>query len=112
MPQLRVGVCVKEKDRKRRSCEECDSVNYLFCPYTDEVVERSHTSPSALGVKTWQTPDRDSPITKQVTENTSNMILLLHLAQNKKRIQHYDRKNISVCLCVLECLYMSAGILR
>ncbi|XP_029312819.1 (E2-independent) E3 ubiquitin-conjugating enzyme FATS [Cottoperca gobio] len=37
----------------------------------DEEVERSHTSPSALGVKTWPTPDQDSPNIKQVPEKRS-----------------------------------------
>ncbi|XP_051274400.1 (E2-independent) E3 ubiquitin-conjugating enzyme FATS isoform X2 [Dicentrarchus labrax] len=37
----------------------------------DEEVERSRTSLSALGVRTWQTPDQDSPITKQVPETQS-----------------------------------------
>ncbi|XP_028286822.1 (E2-independent) E3 ubiquitin-conjugating enzyme FATS [Parambassis ranga] len=37
----------------------------------DGEVERSHTSLSALGVRTWQTPDQGSPIIKQVPEGCS-----------------------------------------
>lgn len=36
--------------------------------HQDREVERSHTSPSTLGVRTWQPPDQGSLITKQVPE--------------------------------------------
>ncbi|XP_037609844.1 (E2-independent) E3 ubiquitin-conjugating enzyme FATS [Sebastes umbrosus] len=39
--------------------------------HQDGEVEKSHSSPSALGVKTWQTPDRDTPSIKQVPEKRS-----------------------------------------
>ncbi|XP_034049792.1 (E2-independent) E3 ubiquitin-conjugating enzyme FATS [Thalassophryne amazonica] len=39
--------------------------------FQDVEVERSHTSPSALGVRSWQGPDRGSPIIKQVPEKQS-----------------------------------------
>ncbi|XP_049419990.1 (E2-independent) E3 ubiquitin-conjugating enzyme FATS [Epinephelus fuscoguttatus] len=39
--------------------------------HQDGEVERSHTSPSALGVKTWQIPDQGSPSVKQVPEKRS-----------------------------------------
>ncbi|XP_068439654.1 (E2-independent) E3 ubiquitin-conjugating enzyme FATS [Clinocottus analis] len=39
--------------------------------HQDGEVEKSHTSPSALGVRTWQTPDQDSPGFKQGTEKRS-----------------------------------------
>ncbi|XP_060884528.1 (E2-independent) E3 ubiquitin-conjugating enzyme FATS [Labrus mixtus] len=38
---------------------------------TDGEVERSHSSPSAWGVKTWQTPDQGSHLIKQVPEKQS-----------------------------------------
>nr|XP_046234139.1 (E2-independent) E3 ubiquitin-conjugating enzyme FATS [Scatophagus argus] len=39
--------------------------------HQDEEVERSHTSPSDLGVKTWQTLGQNSPVAKQVPEKGS-----------------------------------------
>ncbi|XP_042364156.1 (E2-independent) E3 ubiquitin-conjugating enzyme FATS [Plectropomus leopardus] len=39
--------------------------------HQDGEVERSHTSPSVLGVKTWQTSDQGSPNFKQVPEKRS-----------------------------------------
>ncbi|KAM6963951.1 (E2-independent) E3 ubiquitin-conjugating enzyme FATS isoform 1-T2 [Tautogolabrus adspersus] len=38
---------------------------------SDGEVERSHSSPSAVGVKTWQTPDQGSHLIKQVPEKQS-----------------------------------------
>ncbi|XP_031699492.1 (E2-independent) E3 ubiquitin-conjugating enzyme FATS isoform X2 [Anarrhichthys ocellatus] len=39
--------------------------------HQDGEVEKSHTSPNALGVKTWQTPDQDSTHINQVPEKLS-----------------------------------------
>ncbi|XP_041829034.1 (E2-independent) E3 ubiquitin-conjugating enzyme FATS [Melanotaenia boesemani] len=40
----------------------------------DGEVERSHTSPSTLGVKTWQIPDQRSPVIKEVPEQLSSSV--------------------------------------
>ncbi|KAM3591735.1 uncharacterized protein V6R79_006665 [Siganus canaliculatus] len=40
--------------------------------HPDEMLKRSHTTPSSFGVKTWQTPDRESPITTQVPEKQTS----------------------------------------
>lgn len=52
------------------SCEDCDSGSFVLPRYVDEEVERSYST-----LKTPQTPDQDSPITKEVTEAISGIIL-------------------------------------
>lgn len=79
MSDLCVYVCVKrerEREREVMFCEECESGSVVLLWYIDGEVERSHASPlSTLGVRTWQSPDQGSPITKQVTNNISGMIV-------------------------------------
>ncbi|XP_063748779.1 (E2-independent) E3 ubiquitin-conjugating enzyme FATS [Eleginops maclovinus] len=53
------------------SCEQCDIGSFVLLLYIDGEVERSHNSLSALGVKTWQSPDQDSPKFKQVPDKRS-----------------------------------------
>lgn len=78
----RACVCVKEGERvterqreraKRergeiRYCEECVTRSFVLPSFPDEEVERSYSSSSAVGVRTWQTPGQDSAFTKQVSK--------------------------------------------
>lgn len=50
---------------------------FVLPSYIDGEVERSHAGASALGLRTWQTPDQGSPIIKQVTHDTFSGCLKL-----------------------------------
>lgn len=58
-----------ELGRESMCCRDCDSGSFVLPSYTDAEVERSHVAATALGVKTWQTPDQGAPVIKQVTDS-------------------------------------------